>query len=294
MRTWFKDSSNRLRTGWRIVVMVIAIAAVIFLVNWGWKAAGLPSRKETGPWMFLLFTTLISGGIFLVIVALLKGFESENTCAIRLPFQRSAWRDVALGTVLGSTVICIIVGTAVLFGYGQVRLGTAVASDVIVVILPMLVSTFLLAAGEELTLRGYVLRQISLGLNPVAAIIITGILFGLLHAANPGANWQGLVCTATGGILMAVLVVRTGSLWLLIGYHFGWNAAAFEVFGLDLSGFGSETSLFTGTLTGPDWLSGGSYGFEASFPTEIIEVLILTLVLMVHSIVNGKQTAPPD
>jgi len=294
MRTWFMDRSNRLRTGWRIVVMVIAIAAVILLVNWGWKAAGLPSRKEAGPWEFLVFTGLISGGIFLVVASLLKAFERKNTGAIRLPFQRSAWRDVALGTVLGSTVICIIVGTAVLFGYGHVRLGAAVAGDVNLALLPMLGATFLLAAGEELTLRGYVLRQLSLGLNPVAAIIITGIFFGLLHAGNPGANWQGLVCTAIGGILMAVLVVRTGSLWLLIGYHFGWNAAAFRIFGLDVSGFSSNMSFFTTTMTGPDWLSGGSYGFEASFPTEIIEILILALVLMVHSIVKGTRVTSLD
>jgi membrane protease YdiL (CAAX protease family) len=33
------------------------------------------------------------------------------------------------------------------------------------------------------------LRQLSLGFNPLAAVIITGIVFGLLHSGNPGANW---------------------------------------------------------------------------------------------------------
>jgi hypothetical protein len=35
---------------------------------------------------------------------------------------------------------------------------------------------------------------------------------------------------------MALLVFRYGSLWLMIGYHFGWNATASGIFGLELSG----------------------------------------------------------
>jgi membrane protease YdiL (CAAX protease family) len=147
------------------------------------------------------------------------------------------------------------------------------------VLLPGLLALLLLAAWEEFVLRGYLLRQLSIGLNPTAAIVITGVLFGLMHSGNPGANWQGLLYTAVGGMLMALLVIRSGSLWLVIGYHFGWNAAAYNLFGLELSGLEGDKSILASTLTGADWLTGGSYGFEASLPALVFEVLVLSVAL---------------
>ena len=113
----------------------------------------------------------------------------------------------------------------------------------------------------------------------MARVIITGILFGLMHSGNPGANWQGLLYTAIGGALMGLWMIRSGSLWLLIGYHFGWNATASGLFGLELSGFEEGQSVFVSSLSGSPWLTGGDYGFEASLPAVIFEVLVLSVVL---------------
>jgi hypothetical protein len=78
---------------------------------------------------------------------------------------------------------------------------------------------------------------------------------------------------------MGLLVIRSGSLWLLIGYHFGWNATASGLFGLELSGFEEGASVFISSLTGPEWLTGGDYGFEASLPAVVFEVLVLSVAL---------------
>ena len=170
-------------------------------------------------------------------------------------------------------------GLALVAGYGTLGPGNVGLADLLPGLLPMLGAGFLLAAWEEFTLRGYLLRQLSIGLNQWAAVVITGVLFGLLHSGNPGATWQGLLYTAVGGVLMARLVIRGGSLWLVIGYHFGWNAAAYNLFGLELSGFEGDKSILAGTLTGEDWLTGGSYGFEASLPAVVFELLVLSIAL---------------
>jgi hypothetical protein len=65
----------------------------------------------------------------------------------------------------------------------------------------------------------------------------------------------------------------------LIGYHFGWNATASGLYGLEVSGMSENTSLFTSTLSGSDWLTGGDYGFEAALPTAVLEILVLSAVL---------------
>jgi membrane protease YdiL (CAAX protease family) len=269
--------------------MFALLAIVITGINVGWRALGLPGRQETGPWMFLLFASLVSGAALGVVAFLLRNFEKLGLAAIGMPFVARAWKETAAGTLLGALPVSLLVGLAAIGGYGSVSWGGMNPAGLVSILLPMLLAGFLLAAWEEFVLRGYLLRQLSLGLNPIAAVAITGVLFGLMHSGNPGANWQGLVYTAVGGILMGWLVLRSGSLWLLIGYHFGWNATASGLFGLELSGFEEEGSIFNSTLRGADWLTGGSYGFEASLPAVVFEVLVLSVALW---LVKRKGSEP--
>jgi membrane protease YdiL (CAAX protease family) len=280
IKTIFKNQNQEWRSGWRIVAMIALLAIIGFAVNAGWKALGLPGRREGGPWMFLLFAALITGLALGGTLMLLRYFEQRGLDAIRMPFSGEAWKEAGAGTLLGAMPICLLVGLALVAGYGSIAAGNvAAAPELVLVLLPGLLALLLLAAWEEFVLRGYLLRQLSIGLNPTAAIVITGVLFGLMHSGNPGANWQGLLYTAVGGMLMALLVIRSGSLWLVIGYHFGWNAAAYNLFGLELSGLEGDKSILASTLTGADWLTGGSYGFEASLPALVFEVLVLSVAL---------------
>lgn len=289
IRQLLRDADGAWRTGWRIAAMLLLLAIVIVGVNGGWRALGLPGQRQGGPWMFLLFSSLVSGAALGVVALLLRYFENLGLAAIGMPFAARAWVETAVGTLLGAVPVSLLVGLAVIAGYGSVSPGGMNAARLVPVLLPMLLAGFLLAAWEEFVLRGYLLRQLSLGLNPGAAVVITGVLFGLMHSGNPGANWQGLLYTAIGGMLMGWLVLRSGSLWLLIGYHFGWNATAAGLFGLELSGFEEEGSIFNSTLSGADWLTGGSYGFEASLPAVVFEVLVLSVALW---LIKQKGSGP--
>ena len=277
IRTGLRNKQNEWRTGWRILAFIVLVVVAGLVINIGWRAIGMPGRSAGGPWFFLLFATLIGASMVGIIVLLLRLFEKRGLAAIGLPFDRSAVTATVVGTALGATPILLLVGLALFAGYGSVAPGNLTVAGFLQAMLPMLLAGFLLAGWEELALRGYLLRQFSLGLNPVAAVIITGLLFGVMHSGNPGANWEGLVYTALGGILMGWLMVRSGSLWLLVGYHFGWNATAYQLFGLELSGFETESSATVVSLAGSEWLTGGSYGFEASLPAVVFEVLVLGL-----------------
>jgi membrane protease YdiL (CAAX protease family) len=273
--------------------MIALLATVVLAVNAGWRLLELPGQDEGGPWVFLVFATLICSGTFGVIVLLLRLFERKGPDAIGLPLSGEAWKATAIGTALGAVPITLLVGMALIGGYGSIGVGNLTLAAILPTLLPVLLSGFLLAAWEELALRGYLLRQFSIGINPLAAAVITGVLFGLMHSGNPGANWQGLLYTALGGTLMGWLMVRSGLLWLLIGYHFGWNTAANELFGMELSGFGADASLFVVTLSGSEWLTGGNYGFEASLPAVICEVLVLwTFTSRRYGLRSGRPPTP--
>ncbi len=282
MMAIFKNNDGRLRSGWRIAACGVLLALVIIGINVGWRALGLPGRTVNGvpqPWAFFAFTTLISACAFVVVLVLLRYFEQKGPAAIAMPFERKSVSMTFAGMLLGALPIALLVGVAVVAGYGDVAVRSFDPLQMLIALLPLLGAGFVLAAWEEFVMRGYVFRQLSLGINPTAAVIITGLIFGLLHSANPGASWQGILYTAIGGMLMGWLLLQSGSLWLLIGYHFGWNATASSVFGLDVSGFGGESSILQSTLTGAEILTGGSYGFEASLPAVIAEFLVLLLAI---------------
>ena len=143
----------------------------------------------------------------------------------------------------------------------------------------MMLAVLLLSAWEELAVRGYPLQVLAESWGPGAAAIVTGVVFGLLHAGNPGANPSGLAIIALNGVLLAWVVIRTGSLWITCGYHGGWNLMAAVVLGLRDSGTIHEGALLRSELTGPAWLTGGEFGFEASLLTAIVELLVLSLMI---------------
>ena len=176
IRPIFQNANNEWRSGWRIVAMIALLAIVGVAVNVGWKALGLPGQKTGGPWMFLLFASLIAGLSFAGILLLLRIFEKRGADAIWMSFTSRAWGDTAAGALLGAVPICLLMGLALVAGYGTVGPGNIGLGDALPTLLPMLGAGFLLAAWEEFALRGYLLRQLSIGLNATAAVVITGVL----------------------------------------------------------------------------------------------------------------------
>ena len=57
-----------------------------------------------------------------------------------------------------------------------------------------------------------------------ASIALQAALFSLLHLYSPGCSAVSLLNLFLGGIAASLNVMVTGgSLWLGIGWHFGWN-----------------------------------------------------------------------
>lgn len=80
----------------------------------------------------------------------------------------------------------------------------------------LLVLVIAVTAGfcEEMLFRGYVLSGLRSALGPTASIIIVAIAFGLFHQSA-----HRLIVTASLGALLAILVVRGGSVWPAVLAH---------------------------------------------------------------------------
>ncbi|MDI5976135.1 CPBP family intramembrane glutamic endopeptidase [Amycolatopsis magusensis] len=121
------------------------------------------------------------------------------------------------------------------------------------------------AVTEELLFRGVVHRVLEQRIGSIIAIAISSLLFGLTHLLNGNATlWGTLAIAVEGGALLAIAYTATRSLWLPMGLHFAWNFTESGVFGTAVSGAESESGLLRTVLSGPDVLTGGAFGPEAS------------------------------
>lgn len=112
--------------------------------------------------------------------------------------------------------------------------------------------------------------------------LLLSVLFGVAHLSNPHATWFGTANTVLAGVWFCVLVLRQGSLWMAVSAHWSWNATMLLGLGLPVSGNGGDNGfdfmpLIDVQPTGPEWLSGGAYGPEASVACTVVLVLLIAV-----------------
>ena len=92
------------------------------------------------------------------------------------------------------------------------------------------------------------------------------------------------------GTLFGLLFHVTRSLPLCMGAHMGWNFTQGTVWGIPVSG-GKDTGWLVSVRTGPDWLSGGAFGAEAS----VVAVAVCSLVslALLSMAVRAGTIVPP-
>jgi hypothetical protein len=88
-----------------------------------------------------------------------------------------------------------------------------------------------------------------------------------------------IMSAVIASVLFTAMYIRSRSLWLPIGFHFGWNLCLQLFFGTTISGQGAEFGLFRTELSGPAPLTGGQFGIESSVITYILYIVVAVLFL---------------
>lgn len=133
-----------------------------------------------------------------------------------------------------------------------------------------------IAVFEETSFRGYALVELSRAFSFWPAAILLGLLFGAAHLGN-GASESVIGATMAGlfGLVIAYSFLKTGSLWLGLGIHAGWDYAESYIFGVPDSGTPPLAgAIFHPAFHGPALLTGGTVGPEGSVLVLIPIVLI--------------------
>lgn len=127
---------------------------------------------------------------------------------------------------------------------------------------------------EELLTRGLLQRVIKDKWGVTPSIIIPSLFFAVLHLANDGIHVVAVLNLFLVGILFALMVYATGSLWYAAAAHGAWNYVQGVIFGQQISGIDLGGSLLRfDVISNNTLINGGAFGPEGS----IIVTLILSL-----------------
>jgi uncharacterized protein len=191
---------------------------------------------------------------------------------IALRIDKQPWRFVGLGRdaaalpilINGALLGAATIGTAsvVLLAIHMLRIEPTMpgswwgtASHSAVVLLPA-------AFFEELLMRGFAFAVLRRAGGWRLALVVTSVVFGLLHAWNPGADAESILAVIVAGFFLGGILLATGSLYAAGAAHFAWNWVMAGALHIAVSGIPSAEPDYRTIETGPDWLTGGPWGPE--------------------------------
>jgi membrane protease YdiL (CAAX protease family) len=263
----------------RFPITLIVIEAVIFIFIGGTlEASGTARRMGFSPVGFFLF--VLVGAVVLILVwkAVRRWLEGERDREFTLP---GAGRELGAGLLAGFLLFTLMTGLVALLG-GIEIVGTR----------PFARTQFWewaalgVASGifEETLFRGILLRQLERLIGTWWALATTSVLFGAVHMMNPDATWVGAVSIMIeAGVLLGAAYLYTRRLWLAAGMHAAWNFTQAWVFSVPVSGTGQTVGILVTRRTGPEWLTGGDFGLEASLAAVLVATIAgVFLLRMAH------------
>ncbi|HYO69142.1 MAG TPA: type II CAAX endopeptidase family protein [Archangium sp.] len=212
----------------------------------------------------MYWTTLLNAlEVTLALVWVGHTLEHRTPAELGLPL-RGALRDGGWGALVGFALISTVVGLLALFGWYRLGAGPVetVGEEAREALLYaggfVFVSCF-----EEVLFRGIGFRLLEEWLGSAAALLISSVLFGLIHLNNPDSTWFAVLAIALeAGVLLGAAYMLTRSLWFVIGIHWAWNWTLGSLFGVNVSGMRVD-GVLDGALVGPVFWTGGAFGAEA-------------------------------
>jgi membrane protease YdiL (CAAX protease family) len=283
-----------LRAGWRIPIFIGIAGVLSFVLPWLAVRAGYVPSKG-----FEAVDFLISDGLgfvsLLIGSAVMARIERRRMREYGLPLSPGLLGRCLEGILWGTgTVLLVASAMAALGGLSITGLavhgGRLVSSAIL-----WAVTMTVLGLFEEFFFRGYLQHALASGIGfwPAAAVI--SLLFGLLHYfTKPRETLVDAATITLIGLLLCLMLARTGDLWLAVGYHAAFDYVALVVLASPNTGMPAGERavghLLQTSFSGPAWLTGGDCGLEAS----LLMFPVLAVSFFLFSRLHPSRNAPPS
>jgi hypothetical protein len=265
------------------LVRLILLGPLLFLMmgisNGFWEI-----RYADSPLIGIAMAALMAALAFAVYIAFVKFIERRPVSELALPVMG---RELGLGMLFGAGLYTLCVLVLMVLGVYRIE-----EINPLALLLPSVAMALSSGVFEELLHRGTIFRNVEELLGSWIALLASALFFGFRHLSNADGNIIGAVAiTIEAGVLLAAVYLLTRRLWLSIGFHIAWNFTQSGIFSGSVSGAFEKPGLFKATIEGPELLTGGKFGMEAT----LVALLICTtagLVMLIMAIRRGKIVPP--
>lgn len=296
MKKLFVNKSGQIRSGWKIGMVMgtyllssmiltfiaVIVFAIIKLVSGSSPQNILDFSNEVqqsirGNSIFSVALNYLDGlcmigGVYLIW----RVFDKKRMRDIGMTGLLKGSRDFVSGLLLGILSISAIF--FVLLLSGNITLSNELARpDFSAPLFSGLLLFVMVGFKEEIFSRGYcmvVLRQTGKRWVPM---VVSSVIFSLLHGLNPNVSIVGLLNIFLVGMLFAYMFEATGNIWMPIGYHITWNYFQGNIFGFPVSGM-SQQGLYNITVLKENLLTGGNFGPEGGLLATTVIALGFVVV----------------
>jgi uncharacterized protein len=276
-------NGKELRAGWRLLLFCV----LVFFIGWGLQTAvaSLPLQGYPGL-NAVVFIVFDSGMLVLALVAtfIMSRIEKRSFAVYGIPrirelFGPKFWRGAGWGFAMPCAVIALI-----FIGGGYRVHGLQITGvELVKFAVLWIVANLLIGASEEILFRGYFLYTLADGIGFWAATILGAIGFGALHYfTKPYERWEDWVAVTLITIFITLALRRTGSLAFPIGMHAAFDFGFIYVFSGRNGGEFAVGRLLNAEFPGPNWLTGGMLGPEASWFMFLVAIAATVLLHLTY------------
>lgn len=249
---------------WRDIIFVIG-GILLLIIGSTILSLGVYTASESDSYLINIPIFLITAVVLLLLYNLLiRYLEDNDACKIA---PRRDISSIGNGLFIGFSYFIIVTVTMSLCGYYHIK---SIQFDWEKQLFSFTLF-FLVAVSEEIFFRGILFRMINRRWNIWAALVISALIFSGLHILNDNATlWSSIAIAIEAGSLLGAAYAYSKNIWLPIGIHWIWNYTQGNILGFPVSGEDNVTSIITPEISGPQWLTGGSFGAEASVISAVI------------------------
>ena len=276
-----KNKGGRVRSGWLILLVMAAFYALQYIIPsifvevlrriliargdinavTGETSALVDWMNEVFLPVFLqILMEIIAIALALVVWRLLMKHPLREMGLVSI---RKGGKDGLTGILFG-IVSCSLVW-AVLFLSGQAYVETWEPTFHLMHFW-WIITLLFVAFGEELLYRSLLMSILRRSGSLCAAALVSSAVFGSVHLMNPNVTLVSVLNIMLAGLLFSYIYIKTGNIWMCIGFHFTWNTFQGVVYGMPTSGL-ILPSVISTSFTADNIINGGAFGIEGGIMT---------------------------
>ena len=266
----------------RIIIALAFLIVVLLLHNLAYDKFIFNLSDDVGYYVRKIETILNIILLFWVYKLYVKFIEQRKAFEIS---GKKALNEVGLGFLLGGGLILFMVSILYFFGFYEIQ-GTNSPEILLNRIFRYSIGSLI----EEFIFTIILFRLFEAFIGSLPALILSSLFFGFAHYFNDNATvWSSLAIALSNPLIIAPFIL-TRRIWMPWALHFSWNYFQAGIFNMPNSGQ-VQGGFLQSTVNGPEWLTGGFFGIEASYVSVGLN-FIIGLLFIRMAIRNGQWLKP--